>query len=285
MGEDNLVFAGQRVEFVGRGDEFFASRCRDLGSDGGSEVGQSVQAGSDSGAAESQFAQTAFGPKEHFAVFFQHRVPAAHLLTKGQGRRVLQVCAAGLDDAAVVLRKVFQCRGKRVQAWQHGLFDGGQSGNVHRRRERVVATLRLVDVIIGMDDLLAEDLVGAIGDDFVDIHVTLGAATSLPDDEREVVVKLAGKDVVAGGNDAACALFVKVAKLAVGQCGSLFQDGKSANDLDRHLLDAYLEVFKAALGLGAPVFVGWDLDLAHRVVFDTVFHLQHVLICCIWRGR
>lgn len=48
-------------------------------------------------------------------------------------------------------------------------------------------------MVVGVDRFLAaefsaQNFDGAIGDDFVGIHVGLGAASGLPDDEREVVV-------------------------------------------------------------------------------------------------
>ena len=49
-------------------------------------------------------------------------------------------------------------------------------------------------------------------------------------------------------------------------------DGERADDLDRHPLAADLEVLERALGLGAPVAVGGDRDLAHRVGFDAGLH-------------
>ena len=50
-------------------------------------------------------------------------------------------------------------------------------------------------MVVGVDGLLgthgaAEDLNRAVGDDFVGVHVGLGAGASLPDDEGEVVEQL-----------------------------------------------------------------------------------------------
>ena len=44
---------------------------------------------------------------------------------------------------------------------------------------------------------------GAIGDDFVGVHVGLRAAAGLPDAQREMVVELAGDDFVGGLRDEA----------------------------------------------------------------------------------
>ena len=53
--------------------------------------------------------------------------------------------------------------------------------------------------IVGMQQLFSpSDLVAAVGDDFVGVHVGLGAAAGLPHHQGEVVVQLAGDDFVAG---------------------------------------------------------------------------------------
>ena len=49
--------------------------------------------------------------------------------------------------------------------------------------------------------LAARDLDGAVGDDFVDVHVGLRAAAGLPDAQRKMIVKLAGNDFVGGLRD------------------------------------------------------------------------------------
>jgi hypothetical protein len=57
-----------------------------------------------------------------------------------------------------------------------------------------------------MDRLLraenaARHLDGAIGDHLVHVHVALRAAAGLPDAQREVVVELAGGDLIRGADD------------------------------------------------------------------------------------
>ena len=78
---------------------------------------------------------------------------------------------------------------------------------MHAGGEGVVGGLRLVDVIIReerlfafADDLTCE-LVGTVGDDFVDVHVALRTRARLPDDERELIVELTGEDLIADSCD------------------------------------------------------------------------------------
>src|SRR3546814_7249566 len=46
-----------------------------------------------------------------------------------------------------------------------------------------------------------ENLVRAAGDHLVDVHIALGAAAGLPDDERELIVEMAGGDLGCGPLD------------------------------------------------------------------------------------
>src|SRR5260370_41607299 len=80
-------------------------------------------------------------------------------------------------------------------------FRGG--GDVHGGGKRVVGGLRHVHIIIWMNRFLAAHFAasnfdGAVGDDFVDVHVGLRAAAGMPDAQREVLVELSGDDFVGG---------------------------------------------------------------------------------------
>lgn len=75
--------------------------------------------------------------------------------------------------------------------------------DVHDGWEGVIGGGAAVDVVVGVDGLLAallaaQDLDGAVGDDFVGVHVGLGAGAGLPDDEREVVHELAIGNLLGG---------------------------------------------------------------------------------------
>ena len=99
---------------------------------------------------------------------------------------------------------------ERVAQGLHGrhqpLLDAERSGHVHRGWERVVGRLRHVDVVVGMDRLLAAqrlagDLGAAVGDHLVDVHVELRAAAGHPDVQRKLVVVLAFENLVADRDD------------------------------------------------------------------------------------
>ena len=124
--------------------------------------------------------------------------------------------------------------------------------------------------------LSARDLIAAVGNDLVAVHVGLRAGAGLPDDEREIVQKLAGNDLVRrlfNGGKLFFGHFLRT-QGAVGARSSLFENAEGMDDLGGHRLDADAdgEVVVAALGLCAPVFVCRDANLTHGIVFDAIFH-------------
>lgn len=72
-----------------------------------------------------------------------------------------------------------------------------------RNDSRIVGTLGHVDVVVGVNGLLAaqftaQDLDSSVGNDFIDVHVGLGSGSGLENDQREVVNELSGDDLVSG---------------------------------------------------------------------------------------
>ena len=57
---------------------------------------------------------------------------------------------------------------------------------MHGCGESIIGGLTHIDVVIGVDGLFgaefaSEHLTGSVGDDFIDIHIGLGAGAALPD--------------------------------------------------------------------------------------------------------
>ena len=180
--------------------------------------------------------------------------------------------AADLDHIAVLrAQAVERCR-QAADGRQDLLLERDARGHVHGRRERVVRALRAVDVVVRVHERLAQQLIGAVGNDLVDVHIRLRAAAGLPDGKREVAVERAVKDLVTGGLDGTGAAGVEHAELRIGARRRELHDRERADDLRRDLLGADAEVFKAALRLRAPVTVGGHTHLAHRIMLQTVFH-------------
>jgi len=125
-------------------------------------------------------------------------------------------------------------------------------------------------MVVGMqrDPLLRRQ----VGDDLIDVHVGLGAAAGLPHHQGELPVPPAGADVPAGGGDGLGLLGRQLAHVGVGPGAGLLQIGEGGDDLLGLALAADAEILQAALGLGTPMVVRRDGDLAHSVVFDAGIH-------------
>ena len=133
-----------------------------------------------------------------------------------------------------------------------------------------------------MAELCAGNFVCAVCNDLVGVHVGLRAGTRLPYHEREVGVQLAGNDLVAclGNYVELFGCHLCGLQLTVGNGSCLFEYSEGVDDLLRHGLDtnADVEVLMASFGLCRPVYIGGNLDFAHRIVFDTVFHFSSLFL-------
>ena len=109
----------------------------------------------------------------------------------------------------------------------------------------------------------AEELDRAVGDDLVGVHVGLGAAAGLPDHQREVVVEPARRSPrrPPGRWRAPCPSG-RSPRSRLTSGARLLEDAEGADHLAREALAADPEVLERALGLGAPVAVGGNLDRA-----------------------
>ena len=177
------------------------------------------------------------------------------------------MCAPRFHDIRVIrldlLKRIDQlpdCRDQPVFQRQH-------RRNVHGSRKCIVGGLAHIDVVIRMAELLPCDLIGPVRDDFVGIHIRLGAGSRLPDDERKFLRQFSVDHLIAGFRDRGKLLFrhpVRDERM-VGPGRGFLQNTECVNDLRRHGLDpdADREVFVAALGLGSPEPVGRDPDFAH----------------------
>ena len=281
VGDHDLVLGGQSVELVLRGHEVLAGEGRDFLGDLDVEAFRSVEAGADSGAAEGQSLEGFDGELQELDVLLQGGAPAGDLLGEADRDSVLKMGTAGLDDALVLFLEAFELGDEVFRGGNEFVFDSQDSGDVHRGREGVVGGLGHVDVIVRMAEFLdTGDGVCSVRDDLVGVHVGLGARTGLPDDQREVVVELAGDDFVTGLGDGGQFLVGHLGgvQLVVGLRGGLLQDAERMGDLAGHGLDADadLKILVRTLRLGSPVFVCRDFHLAERVMFDSVLLFAHV---------
>ena len=118
--------------------------------------------------------------------------------------------------------------------------------------------------------LAAEQFAGAVGDHFVQIHVGLRAAAGLPDDERKLVVVLAGDHFVGRGDDRlAHGGVFELPEVEVDLGRRALDLGQGVDQRQRHAIGADLEVLERALSLSTPEAVGRNFHLAHRVGFNA----------------
>ena len=108
------------------------------------------------------------------------------LLTQCQRYGVLQMCAADLDDAVELLLFGRQCITQVTQRGQQALDQHAGPGDMHCGGKGIVRGLRHVDVVVGMDRILAAHLAAReldrpVGDHLVGVHVGLCSAAGLPD--------------------------------------------------------------------------------------------------------
>ncbi len=209
---------------------------------------------------------------DHLSVFLQHASPAADLLTEADGDRILQMSPADLDDVHVLLFQPLQGLCQLFQRRIEIIPDGEDRGHVHGRGEGIVGGLGHIDMIVGMD-LKAQMIVHAdMGNDFVGIHVGLGAAAGLPYLQGKFSVILSLQDIAAGTADGLAPFRVQSPQLLIGAGCRPLEGGKGTDHLHGNGLRADGKVLKAPLGLGAPEMFCGDFYLAHGVVFDSVFH-------------
>ena len=272
-----------------------AGELADLGSDVLGEALEGVETSADGGTTLSEVAQTGESGLDTQNTVLELSNVARELLAEGQGSGILQVGTANLDDLVESLLLLVHGVLEALQGREELLLDLENGSNVHGGREGVVGRGGHVDVVVGVDRLLgahltAQNLDGAVGDDLVGVHVGLGTGAGLPDDQREVVVELAGCDLGGGLLDGLTDLCVCAerkasvwsvvseswswhtqAELHVDGGSGALEDTKGANDLWRHavmrLID--LEVGQRALGLSTPVSVGGDGDLAKGIALGS----------------
>lgn len=200
---DDRVVGSENLELVGGSLELGAGQLADLGSDGLVEALEGVQTGTDSGTTLSQEAQVGDASLNALDVAVELGNVAGELLAKSQRSGVLQVSTANLDDVLELVDLDLESVTESLKGRQKGLLELDNGGNVHNGGEGVVGGGGHVDVVVGVDRLLGahgttEDLNGTVGDDLVGVHVGLGAGTSLPDNQREVVQQLTLSNLSSG---------------------------------------------------------------------------------------
>jgi hypothetical protein len=265
MSENHVVSSGQRIELIGsRGKgnaRFFRNGLRHLFA----EVLGAVEASAYGSAADGQLVKVLFSVLNHGFGFLQHFHPARHFLSKGEGHRILHMGAADFYGVHVFPALCLKGSNESVQRPIQVLMEGIYSRHMKGCGECIVGGLGHIYIIIGVNSKGAAYLfqfgIGNMGHHFVHIHVALGAGAGLVHHQREFSVPLAFQDFIAGTLNGFSLFRSQGPSFLVHLSGAFFQDSKGADNFFRHHM-ADFEIFKRALGLGAPHVVCRNTDFA-----------------------
>ena len=130
-----------------------------------------------------------------------------------------------------------------------------------------------MDRAVAFTEDTAGEHMGPVGDDFVDVHVGLGAGTGLPHHEGEAMVEVSGDDFLANADDQVSLGFGQHPRSTIGLGSGHLEVAKGMDHFNGHAAHrADGEVVAAALRLGAPILVGRHGDFAERVLFNPGLH-------------
>src|SRR6266480_5359864 len=168
-------------------------------------------------------------------------------------------------------------RQERPRQAAHGVEQRGQlgqRGQTDRGRDHVVRGLGHVDVVVRMHRLVratlaAKQLVRAVGEDLVTVHVVRGARPRLVGIHHELVAVFAGQHLVSRPHDRVGELGVETSGLLVREGGGLLDpnDGVHERRERQELGDG--EVLAGPLGLDPVERVGRNGQLAQGITLDA----------------
>ena len=152
------IVCGQRFELVTRRYKRVARLLRQFPGDPLPELGMRIQTGADGGAAQRQFGQMRKRGLNVRDAVLELGYVAREFLAQGQGRRVLQVGAADLDDVIEGFRLGHERISQLLDRGNQFVMQCRDGRDVHRGREHVVRGLALVDIVVGMHEALVAAL-------------------------------------------------------------------------------------------------------------------------------
>ena len=190
------------------------------------------------------------------------------------------MCPTRLHAAGVARGLLVDGRGEPVELFAERLREL-ERGEAHRGRCRVVGRLRHVHVVVRVHVLVgaeasAEQLVRAVGDDLVHVHVERHACARMEDVDHELIEMPAFEDLVACFDDRVLAPIVESACLGVGESGGALHPDERPDKRREGPISADRVVLDRPLGLRAPERVRGNFDLAQRVALAPRRHSQSV---------
>lgn len=115
------------------------------------------------------------------------------------------------------------------------------------------------------------DLLGAVGDDLVGVHVGRGAGTGLVGIDWKVFVVLSFEDFAGHFFNQGGLGGINDTEFAIGACGGQFDEAVGMNHQGINRAVGYRKVKDCALGGGSVEGFNWDGHFSHGIAFDACF--------------
>ena len=236
-------------------------------------LGLDVHSGPDGAATDSQIAQIVRGFDYALEATAQRPAVRVELLSKPDRHRVLEVGAAGFQHLVELLPLLPELLCESFERLLQ-TAELAQTGETDRGGNHVVRRLRHVDVIVRMNRrvraaLAAEDLVGAVRQHFVDVHVVRRARARLIDVDDEVLAVLAGENLVCGLHDRVRDLRVEPSRFPVRQRRRALDPHCRVDEGRQRPQSADWKVLHGAQSLHAVKRVGGNFERAQRILLGA----------------
>lgn len=152
--------------------------------------------------------------------------------------------------------------------------------NMHSCRKSIIWTLTLINMIIWMNysrfNWPTQNLVTSISNYFIDIHISLSTWTSLPDNQRKIVLTKFTINNFLSYLFNSVSYFPIQSVFSINFCNWLFNNSKCFNYLPRHFLSSNFKILKWSLSLGSPVFISWYFYWSKSILFYSRFFKWHL---------
>ena len=161
-----------------------------------------------------------------------------------------------------------------MKGGQQSVRDGVHRRHMHGGGENVVGRLTQVHLVIGVHTALltalgAQQLAGAVGQHFVDVHVGLRAGARLPDDQGELVGVLPCNHFIGGGDDGLGLVWGQQTQGMVHPRRAAFDLRQRTDDLGGHSFAGDVEILQRALGLRTPQPLRGHVNRAEAVALGA----------------
>ena len=233
-----------------------------------------VDAGADGGGAQVDFLDQATGLAQAGLVLANHHRVGHELLAQRHGHGILQLGAADLEHVLELACLGLEAFAQDGHGAEQAVYAAPQ-GQPHRGRVDVIGALRGVDMVVGVQPVVAALLEAElfqreVGDHLVGIHVGRGAGPALDDIDDELFVKAPGDQFLAGLDDGAHPFGVEHAEFGIGAGCGLLHMPEGADEVghgrDRRARNG--EILDRPGGVHAPVGRLRNLFFAKEIALD-----------------